>query len=233
MWPLACILQHIEYAKTKSYATLKREDPDFIPPTSVHAQNTASRLGNEVLANGQKRDREERPGEEERKAKREKTDEDSDEEEMEIDDEDEPGTNNQNGGAYRTTTCLVNPTDVRLSCYVDPQAPFRRHRSSPQHVCYVQISHKRLQTTSWQSCSNSEWHTCLLRPRLRLTGFFIYRYQGFQSTHVVPSPTPNAQGQKCKMAQVIFEAPELATTAKDALDKFMLKKGWAMTVAYI
>lgn len=61
----------------------------------------------------------------------------------------------------------------------------------------------------------------------------LYRYQGFQSTHVVPSPTPNAAGQKCKMAQVLFDAPELATVAKEALDGFTLKKGWVMAVAFI
>ena len=90
MPPLACTPpQHIEYAKTKSYATLKRDDPNFIPPTSIHAQNTATRLGGDVFANGQKRDREEDAMDQDRRqAKREKTDE-SDEEEMEIEDEDE------------------------------------------------------------------------------------------------------------------------------------------------
>lgn len=59
------------------------------------------------------------------------------------------------------------------------------------------------------------------------------RYQGFQTTHVAPSPTPNAQGQKVKMAQVLFDTPDLATVAKEALDGFTLKKGWVMSVAYI
>lgn len=35
------------------------------------------------------------------------------------------------------------------------------------------------------------------------------------------------------MAQVIFESPEHATAAKQALDGFMLKKGWAMIVAFV
>jgi hypothetical protein len=35
------------------------------------------------------------------------------------------------------------------------------------------------------------------------------------------------------MAQVLFDSPELATTAKDALDGFTLKKGWKMSVVYI
>ena len=66
-----------------------------------------------------------------------------------------------------------------------------------------------------------------------LTFGMLPRYQGFQSTHVAPSPTPNAAGQRCKMAQVLFDSPDLATVAKDALDGFTLKKGWVMTVAYI
>src|ERR1700676_1874550 len=32
-------LQHIDYAKSKSYATLKREDPLFVPPNSAHAHS--------------------------------------------------------------------------------------------------------------------------------------------------------------------------------------------------
>jgi len=59
------------------------------------------------------------------------------------------------------------------------------------------------------------------------------QYKGFQSTHVVQSPTPNAAGASVKMAQVFFDSPELASTAKDALDGFTLKKGWKMSVAYI
>lgn len=59
------------------------------------------------------------------------------------------------------------------------------------------------------------------------------RYKGFQSTHVAPSPTPNAAGASVKMAQVLFDNPELASTAKEALDGFTLKKGWKMSVAYI
>ena len=35
------------------------------------------------------------------------------------------------------------------------------------------------------------------------------------------------------MAQVLFDNPALASTAKEALDGFTLKKGWKMSVAYI
>jgi hypothetical protein len=49
----------------------------------------------------------------------------------------------------------------------------------------------------------------------------------------VPSPTPNAAGAKVKMAQVLFDAPDLASVAKEALDGFSLKKGWKMSVGYI
>lgn len=50
---------------------------------------------------------------------------------------------------------------------------------------------------------------------------------------VVPSPTPNASGQRVKMAYVMFDSPELASVAKEALDGFTLKKGWVMSVSYI
>lgn len=35
------------------------------------------------------------------------------------------------------------------------------------------------------------------------------------------------------MAQVLYESPDLALVAKEALDGFTLKKGWKMGVAYI
>ena len=61
----------------------------------------------------------------------------------------------------------------------------------------------------------------------------LVRYKGFHSNHVVQSPIPNEAGAKVKMAQVLFDSPDLATAAKDAMDGFLLKKGWKMSVAYI
>ncbi|KAL1736021.1 hypothetical protein EV714DRAFT_233327 [Schizophyllum commune] len=72
---------HIDYAKSKSFATLKREDPNFVPPTAVHA----SPFVNGKDPNKRARDED---NADTRQAKREKADESSDEE-MEIDDEDE------------------------------------------------------------------------------------------------------------------------------------------------
>lgn len=59
------------------------------------------------------------------------------------------------------------------------------------------------------------------------------RYRGFQGAQVVWSPQPNPDGTRVKMAQVIFESSELATTAKEALNGFTLKKGWLMNVVYM
>lgn len=64
--------------------------------------------------------------------------------------------------------------------------------------------------------------------------FIVFtRYKGFQKAHVTWSPALNSAGVRVKMAQVLFENPELATTAKDALDGFTLKKNWQMSVVYI
>jgi U2 small nuclear ribonucleoprotein B'' len=60
----------------------------------------------------------------------------------------------------------------------------------------------------------------------------LVRYKGFRSNHVVQSPTPNEAGAKVKMAQVLFDSSDLAAAAKDAMDGFLLKKGWKMSVAY-
>jgi len=59
------------------------------------------------------------------------------------------------------------------------------------------------------------------------------QYRGLQSVQVAASPTPNAAGQPVKMAQILYETPQLATVAKENLDGFALKKGWLMTVSYI
>jgi hypothetical protein len=80
-------VQHIDYAKSKSYATSKREDPNFVPPTSANAS---------AFING-KRPREDDGGEPQ--AKRDRAD-DSDEE-MEIDDDEE-----EQGPVVDFDTCM-------------------------------------------------------------------------------------------------------------------------------
>ncbi|KAH9938320.1 RNA-binding domain-containing protein [Fomitopsis serialis] len=178
----------IEYAKSKSYATLQREDPTFIPPTSVHAKNVT----NGKQANGEKRQREDRMDEDGPQAKRERND-DEDGEEMEIDDDDEgPRQTTTNTSGMGVVPQAVNNQSARLLC-----------TNLPQEVTDDVLS------------------------------VLFQQYQGFQSTQVVPSQTPNAAGQKAKMAQVLFDSPELASVAKEALDGFTLKKGWVMSVAYI
>jgi hypothetical protein len=67
--------KHISYAKSKSYATLRREDPNFILPSFAHA-STAKRVREAEDLNV--------------RAKREKA-ADEDGEEMDIEDDDEPG----------------------------------------------------------------------------------------------------------------------------------------------
>lgn len=82
--------KHIHYAKTKSYALIKREDPDFVPPNPVgvsREQNGPS------TSNGvEKRSREEDADTAARQVKREKPSgaEDGDEMELEDDNDEEP-----------------------------------------------------------------------------------------------------------------------------------------------
>jgi len=70
--------QHIDYAKTKSFATLRNEDPNFVPPSAANASALITQSGKRPRDNESDADRQ---------FKREKAD-DSDEE-MEIDDEEE------------------------------------------------------------------------------------------------------------------------------------------------
>lgn len=78
--------QRISYAKTKSYATLRKDDPNFIEPNSVHA-GSVNDLGSK-FANGVTLS-EKRPREDDtmagRESKREKADESDEEMEIEED----------------------------------------------------------------------------------------------------------------------------------------------------
>lgn len=65
-----------------------------------------------------------------------------------------------------------------------------------------------------------------------------YRYQGFQSATVTQSPHPAVvagatTNAKTKMAQVFYDAADLASTAKDALDGFTVKKGWQIAIQFV
>ncbi|KAF9534875.1 hypothetical protein CPB83DRAFT_843082 [Crepidotus variabilis] len=103
---------HIAYAKSKSYATLRSEDPNFVPPTAANASGLLSQNGKRL-----------RDGEtgEDRPVKKGK--EDDSDEEMEIDDEEETP---QNKAAVDTTAPTSVPSQVhqptaRLLCQNLPQ----------------------------------------------------------------------------------------------------------------
>jgi U2 small nuclear ribonucleoprotein B'' len=88
--------QRIEYAKTKSYATLKREDPDFVPPSVLKAQsNPPIALLNKNRMNGSgdsiKRSRDEDGEEGSRPRKRPNGTQEEDDQEMEIDEDEVEG----------------------------------------------------------------------------------------------------------------------------------------------
>ncbi|KAE9410443.1 RNA-binding domain-containing protein [Gymnopus androsaceus JB14] len=80
----------IGYAKTKSYATSRKDDPNFVPP---NAANASELVRNGALDNDRKRQRD---GDDEvaRQKKREKAESDD---EMEIDDDEEESAPQANG----------------------------------------------------------------------------------------------------------------------------------------
>ncbi|KAF9058127.1 hypothetical protein BJ165DRAFT_1335235 [Panaeolus papilionaceus] len=102
---------HIAYAKSKSYATLRTEDPNFVPPNAANASS--------VIQNG-KRARDGDVDEVERKTKREKSDESSDEE-MEIDDEEDAPQKKLSSAAPTTVPTQVQQPSARLLCTNLPQ----------------------------------------------------------------------------------------------------------------
>jgi len=120
------VRKHIDYAKSKSYATQKREDPNFVPP---HAANASS-----LLLNGAKRQREEDSAVVGRDAKNQKTDSDgSDDEEMEIDEDDElPLKHSITCMSYLSNTLLFHEHSSFVSrCY--PIVSRRSHKTTIVH----------------------------------------------------------------------------------------------------
>ncbi|PAV20910.1 RNA-binding domain-containing [Pyrrhoderma noxium] len=174
---------HIQYAKSKSYAVLRREDPDFVPPNPL---NASSRLNN-VTQEKRSRDGDEEALDSARHRKRERQDEDG--EEMELEDDDDSESRN---AAQASVPTVQQQPSARLLCTNLPM-------EVTDHVLSV----------------------------------LFQQYQGFLSAQVAQSQTPNAAGQKVKMAQVIYDSPDLASVAKEALDGFTLKKDWNMSVTYI
>jgi len=184
----------ISYAKTKSYAALRREDPNFIAPTSAHANNLKefnSKFANGVsISEKRPRDGDGLQGRDPKRGKSgQKDEEDDDDDEMEIEEDEEAAPAPHVAGSIPPT---IQHISARLLC-----------TNLPYEVTEDVLS------------------------------VLFQQYQGFQTTQIAISPTPNAAGQKVKMAQVSFDTPELASTAKEALDGFTLKKGWIMSVAYI
>ncbi|KAG6890260.1 hypothetical protein C0992_002526 [Termitomyces sp. T32_za158] len=99
---------HIDYAKTKSYVTLRRDDPNFVPPTAANASSMLT----------QKRQRDGEAADGERNAKREKSEEE--EEEMEIDDDDEPAELSNTFSSTTAPSASQQPS-ARLLCTNLPQ----------------------------------------------------------------------------------------------------------------
>jgi hypothetical protein len=90
--------QHIEYAKTKSYATLQKEDPNFVHPSLSKNLPAASSLANGLSV--EKRERDDDEVETERDRKRGKYENEEEVDEMDIEEEDgrPPGDANGHSG---------------------------------------------------------------------------------------------------------------------------------------
>lgn len=122
-------IQHIDYAKTKSFATLRNEDPNFVAPTAANASALISQSG--------KRPRDSDAAAE-RPKKREKGD-DSDEE-MEIEDEEEPPQ-----GKEVTCTSLypISEEDLPFNPKQPTQLLYLHKCNSPRQDCSARIYPKR------------------------------------------------------------------------------------------
>lgn len=108
-------MQRVQYAKTKSHATLRREDPTFVPPTAAQSSALVDQQSKTSGASTlQKRGREDEMADEEGRAQKRKPadDAESDEgEEMEIDDDEEAGPK---AAAANSMSCIL-PRSMHMS----------------------------------------------------------------------------------------------------------------------
>ncbi|EJD48612.1 RNA-binding domain-containing protein [Auricularia subglabra TFB-10046 SS5] len=187
----------IEYSRTKSYATVRQEDPNFVSPSLAKAKKAPAPATK--LNGGEKRPRDSDEADAQREAKRGKAD-DGDEDEMEIEeDEDVPAKQPATNGvaAAGAAASMQRPPSATLLC-----------TNLPQEITEDMLS------------------------------VLFSQYQGFQSASVTASQHPaivnGAQiSAKTKMAQIFYDSAELASTAKEALDGFAVKKGWQMLISYV
>ena len=147
----------------------------------------------------------------ERNSKRRAGDDDDEEMEVEDDDDDIPKK-----GMFATAQVPLISSSI-----------FSRNRrtysSSQMHKLTARSNRRR----SIRPVSTVRLVVQLLFPH----NYFnpnLYRYKGFLSTQIAP----NSPGDKTKSAMALFESPELASVAKEALDGFALKKGWLLGVSY-
>lgn len=148
-------VQHFSYAKTKSYATSRREDPEFVPPTSLHARPDVARIGKVTVSSLDKRQRTEDLEEDQPQAKRDKSQDDSDDgEEMEIEDDDEKEQQNQGSGMSSAWIYFVGELFYDLSTKLLPPAQY----SAQLRPCCARTYHKKLPTMFFRFCSSSMWY---------------------------------------------------------------------------
>ncbi len=160
------------------------------------------------------------------RAKREKAG-DEDGEEMDIDDDDEAGP------PAPSTSNSMSYIFIVLSYGLILQPFFQL-----VHSAQVQPSNKLLCSNLPQEVTNGV--LAVLFQQYVVTCYsalwFVqgtFRYRGFQTAQVKPSPKPSAAGEKVKTAEVVFENAQLAAAARQMLDNFQLKKGWNMAVTFL
>jgi hypothetical protein len=130
--------KRISYAKSKSHATLCREDPNFIPPNFAHAAS-AKRVREAEESNV--------------RSKREKV-ADADDEEMDIEDDDETGPP---ASTTSNSTSCISPTVINLCNDVSPpQLSIQRKYNLPTS-CSAQIFRRKSQMVFWRYYSNSAY----------------------------------------------------------------------------
>ena len=132
-----------------------------------------------------------------------------DDEEMEIEEDEERDTTEGAKGTF--FSCCVSGSSGYYLCSFISELPLQQSQQTGSRP-----------TSNVLVCTNLPQEVTD-----DVLAVLFQQYRGFQSTAVGPSPAPPA-----KMARVYFDSPDFASTAKDALDGFTLKKGWSMGVAF-
>jgi len=195
---------HIEYARKQSHATLRLVDPNFVSPIFRIPGSTSAASSYPKSNNGVSKVTVSQAENEQKKRER------GEEGANQMDEDEEEGERKRKKGDEED----ADPDDMDMDEDEDEVGAHKASTSTPSHR----------PPSAVLFCQNLP-----LEVTDDVLGVLFQQYPGF-STTAVSHPNPTT---KTKTANVRYDTADQAATARDALDGFMIKRGWKMKVDFV